>query len=381
MSYELSSKIRVVHVLYSFATGGMEKGIVTTIRNGSGRFEHVIVCLKSSGEMAQHLPEGIQVIAMGKKAGNSIAFLFRLSGVLKRLRPAVIHTRNWVGIDGAFAARLAGIRSIVHGEHGWGINDPFGLSPKRLYVRRAADHVVSSYTCVSKQMEEWLVGHIRVRKPVTQIYNGIDTEKFHPAENGGKDSLRRTLNLPEAVPLVGVVARLDPIKNHGSLFDAFHALQPRFPGMQLLVVGDGPERDRLEGRAGEGIRFLGQRDDTEAVYRALDLFVLPSNNEGISNTILEAMASGLPVVAGRIGGNPELIEDGVNGSLFSPGDAESLAGKMALYLQNSTIAVDHGMEARKTAVSRFPIDKMVSAYEGVWTDTWSSCRLKRAKAP
>jgi glycosyltransferase involved in cell wall biosynthesis len=141
--------------------------------------------------------------------------------------------------------------------------------------------------------------------------------------------------------------------------------------MQLLVVGDGPERDKLEGMAGEGIRFLGQRDDTEAVYRALDLFVLPSENEGISNTILEAMASGLPVIAGRIGGNPELIEDGVNGTLFSPGDMESLPEKMGVYLQNPTIATDHGMAARETTVNRFTIDKMVSAYEGVWQDTWS----------
>ena len=133
-----SSKIRVVHLVFSFATGGMEKGICTTINHGSSEFEHIIVCLTSSEEMARRLPQGTRVISMDKKPGNSFTFLYRLSRLLKQLQPAVIHTRNWSGIDGVLAARAGGIKTIFHGEHGWGMDDPYGMNPKRGWIRRFA---------------------------------------------------------------------------------------------------------------------------------------------------------------------------------------------------------------------------------------------------
>lgn len=364
------SKIRVVHLVYSFATGGMEKGICTTILHGSDEFEHIIVCLNSSGEMAKRLPGGVPVFEMKKGPGNSIKFIFRLAKLLKSLQPAVIHTRNWSGIDGIFAARLAGIRSIVHGEHGWGMEDPLGLNTKRRIFRRIADRVTHRYTCVSKQMNEWLAEHIYVKRPIDQIYNGIDIQAFRPAMNSEKIAIRRKFGIPEEGPIIGVVARLDPIKNHPCLFDAFNQLKPLFPKLTLLVVGDGPEREKLEGIATEGITFMGQCNDTASAYRAFDLFVLPSHNEGISNTILEAMATGLPVVASRVGGNPELIEDGVNGTLFSSGDVSDLANRIYGYLKNPKLAYDHGKCARELAESRFSIDNMVVAYEKVWKNTW-----------
>lgn len=371
------NKIRVVHLVHSFSTGGMEKGICTTIRHGSDDFEHVIVCLNSSGEMIRHLPEGVPVIALGKKPGNSLTFLFKLAKLFKRFQPAVIHTRNWSGIDGILASRLAGIRSIVHGEHGWGIEDPLGLNPKRRFLRRIADTATHQYTCVSKQMEKWLLEHIRVMRPINQIYNGIDTQSYCPVMNSEKIRIRRKFGIPEEGPVIGVVARLDPIKNHTCLFEAFDQLKPHFPELTLLVVGDGPEREKLEGIATDGITFLGQCDDTVTAYRAFDLFVLPSHNEGISNTVLEAMASGLPVVASRVGGNPELIEDGINGSLFSSGDMRNLTNRIYSYLKNPKLARDHGKCAREKVESRFTIEEMVLTYESVWKNTWLYSGFKR----
>src|SRR5208337_5441558 len=99
---------------------------------------------------------------------------------LKTLRPDVVHTRNWGGMDGILAARLAGVRAIVHGEHGWGMEDPYGLKPKRVMVRRFISLWVREYTCVSQKMENWLLDVIGVRKRITQIYNGVDSQKYHP---------------------------------------------------------------------------------------------------------------------------------------------------------------------------------------------------------
>lgn len=310
------------------------------------------------------------MIAMGKPPGNSLPFLFKLAMVFRQLKPAVIHTRNWGGIDGVFAARLAGIKSIVHGEHGWGMADPFGMSVRRRYIRRVADFGIHRYTCVSKQMEDWLVNHIRVNKPIKQIYNGIDTSKFRPVTADEKARLPRMLGLPENTPFVGVVGRLDPIKDHACLFKAFQMLKTVFPKVQLLVVGDGPERERLEKISVEGIRFLGRRDDIDQILPTLDVFVLPSKNEGISNTVLEAMACGLPVVASRVGGNPELIDNNENGMLFPSGDSETLAAIVQSYLQYPEIAKDHGKMARKSVISRFRTRDMVCAYERVWRKTW-----------
>jgi len=364
-------KIRVVHLVYSFATGGMEKGICTTIRHGSAGFEHVVICLTTSGEMVRYLPEKTLVLALGKKPGNSLLFLLRLAKLLRRFRPAVIHTRNWSGLDGVFAARLAGIKSVVHGEHGWGMADPYGLNSKRRYIRRAADLGVHKYTCVSKQMKTWLDNQIHVKKPISQIYNGIDAQQFHPATEREKIGLRQKFRLPNASPVIGVVGRLDPIKNHRLLFDAYTMLKPHYPEMRLLVVGDGPERKGLEKIATEGIRFLGRIEDMCEIYRLFDIFVLPSNNEGISNTILEAMASGLPVIASHVGGTPELIEHGINGLLFPLGDVTSLADRIRAYSDNPAIAASHGIKARKTVETNFTIGKMVSSYENVWKTTWS----------
>ncbi|MHB8764569.1 MAG: glycosyltransferase [Deferrisomatales bacterium] len=358
------ARIRVVHVLYSFGTGGLEKGIATLVRHGSPDLEHVIVCLSRSGASAALLPPGTTVVELHKPAGNSLRFVWKLSRALKELRPAVVHTRNWSGLDGIVAARLAGLKSLVHGEHGWGMDDPEGRNPRRVLARRYMAGWVREYTCVSKAMEEWLGETIRVGRPVTQVYNGIDTRRYAPAPD--RRVLRRSLGLPEDALIAGVVGRLDPIKDHGTLFRAFDGVRRRFPGARLLVVGDGPEMGRLRGEAGDGIDFLGDRADVAALLPALDLFVLPSLNEGISNTILEAMATGLPVIATRVGGNPELVVDGVTGTLVPPSSAAEVEVAMLRYAGDTELRRAHGEAGRQRAVAGFGIPAMVEGYEQVY---------------
>jgi sugar transferase (PEP-CTERM/EpsH1 system associated) len=352
-----------VHVLYSFGTGGLEKGIATLARNASSDLEHVILCLASSGLAARWLPAGTRVIELRKPAGNSVRSLWRLARELKRLEPSVVHTRNWSGMDGILAARLAGIRPVVQGEHGWGIEDPVGLHPRRLRVRRLLSRWVQEYTCVSGAIEHWLQQDVRVRCPVTRIYNGVDPEVCRP---GPGAEIRAGLNLPAEAFVVGTVGRLDPIKDHPTLFQAFERLCEHRPNAFLLVVGEGPERARLQALAGERIRLLGDRCDVPELMRALDVFVLPSRNEGISNTLLEAMATGLPVIATRVGGNPELVEDGWTGTLVPPHDAAALASAMQRYLLDSEHARACGQRARCAVQARFDVASMVRGYEAVY---------------
>jgi sugar transferase (PEP-CTERM/EpsH1 system associated) len=367
--------VHVVHVLYSFGTGGLEKGIATVVRGASPGFAHTVVCLTESGASERLLPPDTRVIELRKAPGNSPRFLWRLSRVLRQLAPQVVHTRNWSGIDGILAARLAGLPGVVHGEHGWGMDDPEGASPRRLRVRRFAQRWVREYTCVSQAMVRWLHEDVGVRRPVTQIYNGIDAARYRPGPEGA--ALRRELGIAPKAFVSGVVGRLDPIKDHVTLFRAFSRVRAADPEARLLVAGDGPERARLESEAGEGVVFLGDRRDVPELLRALDVFVLPSRNEGISNTILEAMATGLPVVASRVGGNPELVEDGATGALVPPGDARALAAALERYRAQPEAGQAHGEAGRARVLERFAVNRMVASYEAVWTRVGASVGARR----
>ena len=149
------AKPRVVHIPYSFETGGMEHVIATVINGTCASFEHVVVCLTVSGESSLLLPESVPVVELRKPSGNSMRFLLQLARRIQDLQPAVVQTYNWSGMDGIIAARLAGC-SVVHSEHGWDIVDPYGLSIKRILIRRVLSPWVAHYTCVSRQMERCL---------------------------------------------------------------------------------------------------------------------------------------------------------------------------------------------------------------------------------
>ncbi len=356
--------LRVVHVVYCFRTGGMEKGIVTCIRNASPDLRHVIVCLTVSGEMERLLPPQTPLLALDKPPGNSVRFLWKLAGVLRSLAPCVVHTRNWSGMDGIIAARLAGIRAVVHGEHGWEALDPRGDNRKRLVVRRVLSGRVKRITCVSRDLAVWLRDRVRVRCPVEQIYNGIDLAPY--AGNGDGRLLRAEFGIEPEAPVFGIVGRLDPIKDHETIFRALTRLRQRVPAARLLCIGDGPERKRLEALAPPGVLMTGERKDIPALLGALDLFVLASRNEGVSNTILEAMAAGLPVAASRVGGNPELVVEGETGRLFAPGDDEGLAAILADYAAHPGIRRAHGAAGRERVRREFGLPGMVASYEAVW---------------
>jgi glycosyltransferase involved in cell wall biosynthesis len=205
-------------------------------------------------------------------------------------------------------------------------------------------------------MVSWLKEDLGVRQRVTQIYNGVDYEDYRPCKSKGDHNGFA----------VCVVGRLDPIKDHLTLFKGFAAVRKQIPEGRLYVVGDGPERKRLEQASGEGTIFLGNRRDIPDLLRKMDLFVLPSINEGISNTILEAMATELPVAATKVGGNTELIQDGVNGQLFEVGDWEHLSEILLDYCLNKEKRTAHGKASRRIIQSRFSIDQMVGAYMQVW---------------
>lgn len=362
-------KIKILHIFHSLEVGGLENGVVNLVnRLDRDRYEHEICCIASSGPMAERIQPPVPIHVLGKDQGGRAYLLpFKLAGLIRRVAPDIVHTRNWGAIDGVVAARLAGVRKVVHGEHGREATDPTGANRRRRQIRRLLSPMIHHFIAVSADLARWLVEDVGVPGgKVTHIINGVDAVKFRPL--GERSASREELGLPVDKCLIGIVGRLDPVKDHATLLKAFSRLDQT---AHLVVVGDGPVRAELVGLAdGLGVKdrvlFLGNRNDVPAILPALDVFVLPSIAEGISNTILEAMACGLPVVASRVGGNPELVDDAATGFLFPAGDEKELAGRLKLYLENSDLRQEHGRAARERIEREFSLEAMVDRYDRLY---------------
>jgi len=357
--------IRVLHILEYFGTAGMERGVRKIICGAAPGFEHSLIIQRTTGDQAPLLPPQVSVTALNRPERNSIRHLLRMVRQIRRLRPHIVHTRNWAGMDGIVAATLARVPRIIHGEHGWNMEDPQGLDRKRRIIRRLLSRRVDEFTCVSQHIATWLREEVRVRGPITQIYNGVDTDRYAPGTDGL--SVREELGIPADAFVVGFVGRLDAIKGLPVLAGAFARLRVEHPEAHLVIVGEGPEAHRLRERAGAGLHMAGLRRDVPSFLRTFDVFSLASDNEGISNAILEAMAVGLPVAATRVGGNPELVLDGETGRLFERGDEEGLYRILREYLRHPELRRRHAAAARARAVESFSLQAMVRGYEAVYS--------------
>jgi sugar transferase (PEP-CTERM/EpsH1 system associated) len=351
----------IAHVIYRLDFGGLENGLVNLVnRLPRDRYRHAIVCLAGFNPVfrARIQNPDVDVISLDKRPGKDLVAYLRLWRLLHRLRPAIVHTRNLGTVDLQWMAWVAGVPHRVHGEHGWEASDPRGLDPKGLRIRRACRPVIQRYVPMSQDIARWLEQHVGVEAGrIRQLYSGVDTEKFAPTI-GVRGTASFTL---------GTVGRLDPVKNHAALLTAFARLAHRLPILRLTIVGDGPLKATLEAQAAcfgltDRITFSGARSDTPGLMRSFDVFVLPSLNEGISNTILEAMATGLPVVAGRVGGNPELVVDGVTGRLYEPDVPNALEEALLPYLTDPALREVHGRAARDRVVHNFSLEAMVRRY-------------------
>jgi sugar transferase (PEP-CTERM/EpsH1 system associated) len=357
--------MHVVHVLHTLAVGGTENGVVNLVGSLAAEARHTVVAVTSSGPLAARLPAGVEVHALGKRPGVDVAVQVRLVALLRRLRPDIVHTRNWGAFDAVPAARLAGVRVVVHGEHGREAADPEGRDRRRNRLRRLLSPLIAQWVTVSHDLRRWLVHHVGIPgERVVTIHNGVDTGRF---AEGDREGAREALGLPAGAPIVGTVGRLDPVKDHLRLIAAFRSVVARRPDALLLIAGDGPLRDDLRGAVEAAglqgsVRLLGERADVPRVLAALDVFTLPSIAEGISNTILEAMASGLPVVATNVGGNPELVEDGVTGRLVEPRQTEALAAALLGYVNDPVLARLHGKAGRQRCVGEFSLERMAARY-------------------
>lgn len=360
----------IAHVVNSLETGGLENGVVNLVNVAGDHFRHTVVCMTREGAFGKRVDPAVGIVTIGKRPGKDLRAFWRLVLLLRRLKPAVVHSRNWATFDAVLAARIARTPAVVHGEHGRDITDPNGENPRRRRIRRACAPLVDRFVVVSRDLQRWLVEDVRLpaRKVIT-IQNGVDVSRFGI---GSSAEARQRLGISGDRLVIGTVGRLDPVKDQAGLIEAFSRLRGKHSEALLVIVGDGPCRERLAeltARLGlqDRVLLLGERRDIPEILMALDVFVLPSVAEGMSNTVLEAMASGLPVVATRVGGSPELVEEGLTGRLVAPLDPTALAGAIDGYLEDTHLRVLHGKASRQRAVEHFDLHRMARAYADLYT--------------
>ncbi len=379
------TKIRILHVFHSFNMGGLENGVVNLInRSDPDIFDHQICCLSITGTAESRLEKKVPIFEMNKCDGHDWKMMYRLFKLMKDQKPHIVHTRNWGSVDAIIPAKLAGVSIVIHSEHGWNNDDPRGKNIKRRIARKFLSYLVDHFIAVSDDIKNWMVQSVGIStKKISVIINGVDTKKFH---KGDKVSVKSAFGFSSNDFIIGTVGRLSPIKNQLILLKAFSKLDHKQKSFRLVLVGDGPEKNRLKelkGKLpwGERIFFLGLRNDINQILQMFDVFVLPSKSEGICNTILEAMASGLPVIATHVGGNPELVVDNLTGFLIPSNDPDILSATLKRYIDGKDgLIIYQGNNARQRAVNKFSLEKMVSGYEKIYTDLTYNKRFSLGKS-
>ncbi|CAN5160594.1 glycosyltransferase [soil metagenome] len=364
----MNKKIHVQHVLLSLQPGGLENGVVNVVNGlAADRFQSSICCLKHAGEFAQRVRPGIAVSELGWKGGNDPRLLLRLAREFRQTRPDVVHTRNAESFYyGFLGAKLAGIKCIIHSEHGRTFND----RPMRFRIQRWFSAYTQAVFAVSKQLRRDLATHVGVPEQSIQVlHNGVDFQRFG---SGDREKMRDQLGYRQSDLVIGSVGRLVQVKNYPLLLGAVAALGRE--DVRLLLVGDGPDRASLEQvakslRIEKQVCFLGHRDDVTALLSAMDIFVLPSFSEGMSNTLLEAMASGMPCVASEVGGNPEVVTHAKEGFLFASGDQPALTDKLRQLCENPALRRTMAEAGRARIASEFSIQAMIARYENLYEAT------------
>ncbi len=370
------SRLRVMHVVNYLRRGGTEFGILKLMKGlNNEHFEHRLCTTRQFDPDFVSSYELGSVLSIAGTAREGLQFpLFRLKKIFQRYRPHIVHTRNWGGLEAIPAARLAGVPVVIHSEHGYETESLQGLPHRQRLFRRLAYAMADRIFTVTRELSEYHARQAWIQRDrIDVIYNGVDTQRFSPSPLV-RDCMRRELGFPEDCLVVGSVGRMVPIKDYGALLKAAERLVERHVNVRVLLVGKGPELESLERQARESAllqgraSFVGSSDRVPALLNAMDIFALPSLGEGMSNTLLEAMASGLPLVTTRVGGNPEVVEDGRSGWLFTPGDVEGLFDQLGHLAANLETRRALGQAARERALLVFSLDGMIQRYWNLYTD-------------
>ncbi len=367
----------VLHVMYRFDTGGLENGVVNLINHmPSEAYRHAVLALTEVTDFRLRIQrKDVEFISLRKPPGHGVWQYAKLFKLFRQLRPAIVHSRNLAALEVQMPAWAARAPVRIHGEHGRDVGDLDGNNVTYQRVRRFYKPFVHHYLALSRDLAGYLADKVHVpQTQITRACNGVDTQKFQPATAGAQAIAGCPFN-PAQHWLVGTVGRMQTVKDQVMLAQAFVqalALAPELaPRLRLVMVGEGPLRPQaqalLEAAGVAHLAWLpGERSDVADIMRGLHAFALPSLAEGISNTILEAMASGLPVIATDVGGNADLVAPQQTGYIVPPAHPEAMARGLVDLAMRPLQAQAMGAAGRQRVLANFSLQAMVSTYQSVY---------------
>ncbi len=366
-------KIRVLHIVQSMETGGLENGIVNLVNHSnSDDFIVDILCLRAKGELAEriHNPQS-QVFFDGNPHHGKLTAIFKVYQHCKKYDYDIIHSHGYATMLAAYiGGSFARCPAIINGEHG----TLYYASKKERLIQRFLFNRMKLNLSVSSVLKDKICDLFAVsEEKFTTIINGVDTHKFQPSSttSSSQSALAKELSINQEHTVIGSVGRLVEVKNYPSLIKAMAIVRDQYPNTKLFLAGEGPERNTLEPLIAElaleqNVTLLGRRDDVPALMKLYDIFVLPSFSEGLSNTLLEAMASGTPVVASKVGGNGEIVAEGLSGYLYPSNDCQALAEVLIKLVADTSKRSQIGKQARQHIEDNFSIASMVANYEAIY---------------
>jgi len=357
--------MKILHLVNNLEFGGLEKlSIDLSIAFKRKNAESLICCLEKEGGLAiQASRQNIKVISLNKQDGIDLKLIFRLAAIIRQEKVDILHSHNMGPlVYGTLAARLAGIKTI---------NTRHGREEKK--VPRFIWALVHAVVAISEDAKTRLLRFNKVNaKKVSVIYNGVDIPSFRASyDPASAVNLRQKLGVKNNSAIIGIVARLSEEKDHETLLNAFKILLQKNIPAELIIVGGGHLESKLKDLAvkfqiDQQVKFLGFRNDISQLLAVFDVFVLSSLSEGISLTLLEAMSAGKPIIATRVGGNPEVVIDGMTGLKVPAKDPEQMAAAMLKLLSNRDLAKQMGEAGRKRVEEYFSLEIMVNAYEKIY---------------
>ena len=381
--------VRVMHVVLSLEPGGMENGVVNMAQILDGHGADIrVACLCQPGEFRERLSHPEKLESLGKGGGFSLKHVFALARLFDQRRTHVAHTHNlgpliYTVLAVAISPRLWGRIAILHGEHAE-LNES-ERTGKRLLQRKFFYRACRLVHTVSHSLKDDLV---RIGLPAERIavaVNGVDTAGFAPPAPGA--SARAALlaacglgAIPADALILGMVGRFGKYKRHDYLIQGFEKAAASQPQLHLVLVGDkGPERERIHALAAaspvrERIHFAGFQQNVRPFYQCLDLLVIPSINEGLSNALLEAMATALPVLANSACGNREVMEDGREGFVRDLNSPDLVAQSLSELVADPGRLRRLGEAARQKVISQFSLESMADRYRELYQQTAKGLR-------
>jgi len=349
--------------------GGIQNFLINLVnRIDQTKFRTTVINFIHSEPLVQSISQEVcPVLSLNKKPGFDWGLIRSLSDLLKGKKPDVIQTHNWgTLVEGFLAGSMGGITRFVHAERG-----TLNRNWKNIMVQQLLWRRMDKVLCVSEAHKHEIIETIHFPSSrIHSIVNGVDVDKFQP-NSTMRASFRKEMGLTDEHICIGSVGYLRPIKNHILLMKAGKEICHQYHNVRICLIGEGPEKEKLMLAAQEnGIQaqviFCGARHDIPLVLNGMDVFVLPSLNEGLPNAVLEAMATKIPVIASHVGGVPEVVQNEENGLLFTSNDPTSLTRKLEdliSYPEKRKMLAQNG---RDRVVSQFSLDSMVKAYEDLY---------------